>query len=78
MQCATSAFGISWQHLNHPKFLVRSVYIFQVYIHVRTILHHLGISLAHKDGFRKVENSYFKSVYYSISDDYALMQMKHG
>ena len=73
MQCATSALGISWQHLNHPILLARSVYRFHVSIHVRTILHHLGISLAHKDGFRKVENSYIKSVYYSIRDDYALM-----
>ena len=78
MQCATSALGISWQHVNHPNLLVLSVYRFHVYIHVRPILHHLGVSLAHKDGFRNVKNSYIKSAYYSICDDYALLQMEHG
>ena len=46
--CATSALDISWQHLNHPNLLVRSVYRFHVYFHVRLILRDLGISLPHK------------------------------
>ena len=50
---ATSALGISWQHLNHPKLLVCSVYRF----HVRLILHDLGISLPHEDVFDKVKNA---------------------
>ena len=33
MFCATSALGISWQHLNHPNFLLHSVYRFHVYFH---------------------------------------------
>ena len=41
--CVTSALGISWQHLNHLNLLVRSVYRFHVYFHVRLILHDLGI-----------------------------------
>ena len=57
--CATSALGISWQHLNHPNLLFRSVYRFHMYFHVRIILHHLGISLPHEDGFSKVKNPYF-------------------
>ena len=28
MFCATSALGISWQHLSHPNLLIRSVYRF--------------------------------------------------
>ena len=67
---ATSALGISWQHLNHPDMLVRSVYICHVYFHVRLILHELGISLPHEDGFSKVKNSYIRSAYYSICDDW--------
>ena len=43
MFCATSALGISWQHLNHPNLLVRSVYKFRVHFHVRLILDKLGI-----------------------------------
>ena len=70
--CATSALGISWQHLNHPNLLVRSVYRFHVYFHVRLILNDLGIPLQHEDGFSKVKNAYSKSVYYSICDDYGV------
>ena len=43
-----------------------------VYFHVRTMLHYLGISLLHEDGFNKVKNSYIKSAYYSICDDYSV------
>ena len=74
MLCAISALGISWQHLNHPNLLVRSVYRFHVYFHVRLILHDLGISLPHEDGFSKVRNSYIKSAYYSVCDDYGVNQ----
>ena len=70
--CATSALGISWQHLNHPNLLVRTVYRFHVHFHVRLILHDLGISLPHEDGFSKVKNSYINSVYYNICDKYGV------
>ena len=70
--CATSALGISWQHLNHPNLLVRSVYRFHVYFHVRLILHELSIFLPHEDGFSKVKNAYIPSAYYSICDDYGV------
>ena len=72
MFCVTSALGISWQHLNHPNLLVRSVYRFHVYFHIRLILHELGISLPHEDGFSKVKNTYIKSAYYSTCDDYGV------
>ena len=53
MFCATSALGISWQYLNHPNSLARSVYRFHVCFHVQLIFHNLGISLPHEDGFIK-------------------------
>ena len=68
----TSALGISWQHLNHPNLLVRAVYRFHVYFQIRLILHELGISLSHEDGFSKVKNAYIKSAYYSIFDYYGV------
>ena len=43
-----------------------------VYFHVRLILHELGISLPHEDGFSKVKNAYIKSAYCSICDDYGV------
>ena len=72
MFCVTSAHGISWQQLNHPNLLVPSVYKFHVCFHVRLILHELGISLPHEDGFSKVKNFYIKSAYYSICHDYGV------
>ena len=68
MFCATSALRISWQHLNHPNQLLLSVYRF----HVGIILHHLGIFLPHEDGSTNVKNSYIKSAYYNICDDYGV------
>ena len=73
--CATSALGISSQHLvslNHPKLLVRVVCRFHVYFSVRLILHDLGTPLAYEDGFSKVKNSYIKSAYYKICDEYGV------
>ena len=72
MFAVTSALGISWQHFNDPNLLARSVYRYHVYFHVRLILHELGTSLPHKDGFSKVKNSYIQSDYYSICDDYGV------
>ena len=78
--CAARTLGISWQHLNHPNLLVRSVYKFHVYFHVRLILHDLGIPLPHEDGLSKVKNAYTKSAYYSICDDYSVKDERwmHG
>ena len=70
--CVTSAFGISWQHLNHSNLHVRTVCRFCVYFHVRIILRGLTISSPHKNGFSKVKNAYIKSAYYSICDDYGV------
>ena len=68
----TSAFGISWQHLNHPNLLVRAVYRFHVHFHERLILHELRNSLPHKDGFSKAKNDYERSAYYSVCDQYGV------
>ena len=78
MFCVTSALGISWQHLNHPNLLVRSVYRFHVYFHVRLILHDLGISLPHEDGFSKVKMLTFRVRITVFVMTMALIWMKHG
>ena len=69
---ATSALGISWQHLNHPNLLVRAVYRFHVYFHIRLILNNLSIPLPHEDGFSKVKNDYIESAYYNVCDNYGV------
>ena len=52
--------------------LACAVYRFHVYFHIQLILHELGISLPHEEGFSKVKNSYIKSAYYSICYDYGV------
>ena len=52
-----------------------------MYFYVRLILHELGISLPHEDGFSKVKNAYIQMAYYSVSDDYGVDPTKtwmHG
>ena len=81
MFCTTSALVISCQLLNHPNLLECSVCRFHVYFQVRLILHDLGISLPHEDRFSKVKNTYIKSAYYSICDDYGVNsdeKWRHG
>ena len=72
MLYAMSALGISWKHLNNPNLLVPCVYRIHVYFHVVLILHDLGISLPHEDGFSKVKNSSITSDGYNICDDYGV------
>ena len=72
MFAVTSALGISSKHLNHPNLLARAVYRFHVYFHIPSVLHQLGISLPHEDGFSKVKNSYIQRANYSVCDDYGV------
>ena len=62
MFCVTKALGISWQHLNHPNLLVRTLYRFHAYFQKRLILHELGISLPHEDAFSKIKNAYTECI----------------
>ena len=77
MFCAKSALGISWQHFSHPNLLVCTVYKFHVYFHVRLILHDLGISLPHEDGFSKKILT-LKVLITVFVMTMTLMYMKHG
>ena len=75
MFCATSAYAVSWQHLNHQNLFVRSVYRClqcSFVVLCTNSIACLGISLPHEDCFGKVESSYIKSEYYSVCDDYGV------
>ena len=65
----TRCFLATSHHLN---LLVGVVYRFHVYFHVRLIFHELHISLPHEDGFSKVKNSYERSAYYSVCNQYGV------
>ena len=69
--CTSSACGVSSTHLNykaHP--MIRAVYRFHVYYHVRQVLKRLQIPLPHKAGFNSADNPYTESDFFKICEDY--------
>ena len=69
--CALSACGVSSAHLNykaHP--MIRSVYRFHIYYHVRRVLKRLQAPLPHKTSFNTVDNPYTESERFKICEDY--------
>ena len=69
--CASSACGVSSAHLNYKKHpMIRSVYRFHVYYHVRRILKRLQTPLPHESGFNVADNPYTESEFLKICEDY--------
>ena len=69
--CASSACGVSSAHLNYTKHpMIRSVYRFHVYYHVRRILKRLQTPLPHETGFIAADNPYTESEFFKICEDY--------
>ena len=73
--CASSACGVSVELLNAKKPMIRSIYRFHAYYHIRRILNRLEISLPCENSFNKYNNPYnhekFKKicVKYGVSDE---------
>ena len=69
--CTSSACGVSSAHLNYKKHpMIRSVYRFHVYYHVRRILKRLQTPLPHETGFNAADNPYTESEFFKICEDY--------
>ena len=69
--CTSSACRVSLAHLNYTKHpMIRSVYHFHVYYHVRKILKKLRTPLTHETGFNAADNSYTESEFLKIYEDY--------
>ena len=69
--CASSACGVSSAHLNYTKHpMIRSVYRFHLYYHVRRILKRLQTPLPHETGFNAADNLYTESEFFKICEDY--------
>ena len=69
--CASSACRVSSAHLNYTKHpMIRSVYCFHVYYHVRRILKRLQTPLPHETGFNAADNPYTESEFLKICEDY--------
>ena len=76
LYCASSALGVSMQHLNHPNMLIRSVYRFHVYYHMRLILYRLKIALPREERYKKTNNPYLKEDYFQVCDEYGVDPLK--
>ena len=50
--------------------MIRAVYCFQVYYHVRRVLKRLHVPLPHKTGFNAADNPYRSSKFFKICEDY--------
>ena len=71
--CASSACGVSSAHLNYTKHpMIRAVYRFHIYYHVRRILKKLQVLLPHKTGFNAADNPYTESEFFKICEDYGV------
>ena len=55
---ASSACGVSVEHLNTKEPMIRSVYRFHVYYHIRRILKILEIPLPYENFFNQYNNLY--------------------
>ena len=68
--CASSACGVSVEHLNAKKPMMRSVYRFRVYCHIRRILKILEIPLPYENSFNQYNNPYNHEKFIEICSEY--------
>ena len=60
--CASSACEVSSAYLNYKKHpMIRAVYRFHMYYHVRRVLKRLQVPLPHQTSFNAANNSYTES-----------------
>ena len=65
--CASSACRVSLAHLNYTKHpMIRSVYRFHIYYHVRRVLKKLQTPWPHETCFNAADNPYTESEFYRI------------
>ena len=70
--CASSACGVSVEHLNAKEPIIRSIYRFHVYYHIRRILKILEIPLPYENSFNQFNNPYNHEKYIHICSEYGV------
>ena len=70
--CASSACGVSVDHLNTKETMIRSIYRFHVYYHIRRILKILEIPLPYENSFNQYNNSYNHEKFIGICSEYGV------
>ena len=70
--CASSACGVSVEHLNAKEPMIRSIYRFHVYYHIRRILKILEIPLRYENSFNQYSNPYNHEKFIEICSEYGV------
>ena len=70
--CASSACGVSFEHLNAKEPMIRSIYRFHVYYHIRRILKINEIPLPYENTFNQYDNPYNHGKFISICSEYGV------
>ena len=70
--CASSACGVSVEHLNTKEPMIRSIYCFHVYYHFRRILKILEIPLPYENPFNQYNNPYNYEKFIGICSEYGV------
>ena len=70
--CASSACGVSVEHLNAKQAMIRSIYQFHVYYHIRRILKILEIPLPYENSFNQYNNPYSHEKFIGICSEYGV------
>ena len=68
--CASSACGVSVEYLNAKEPMIRSIYRFHVYYHIRRILKKLEIPLPYENSFNQYNNPYNHEMFIGICSEY--------
>ena len=68
----SSACGVSVEHLNAKEPMIRSIYRFHVYYHIRRILKILEIPLPYENSFNQYNNPYNHEKFIGICSEYGV------
>ena len=70
--CASSACGVIVEHLNAKEPMIRSIYRFHVYYHIRRILKILEIPRPYENSFNQYNNPYNHEKFIGICSEYGV------
>ena len=70
--CASSACGVSVEWMNSKKPMIRSIYRFHVYYHIRRILKILEIPLPYENSFSQYNNPYNQEMFIKVCGEYGV------
>ena len=70
--CASSACGVSVEHVNAKKPMIWSIYRFHVYYHIKRILKILEIPLPYENSFNQYNNPYNHEKFIKICGEYGV------